>query len=218
MNLNELKELNPHIEIKDVSSNEFKQYGNIVYGYDFSSYIGYMIENTIVSEDVVYVASVEEMEKLEMTSVIENELFGEMSVQIGYCNGNNQLLNAVEYHKGDEINIAVTDSILLLGKVQDIDNNVYSSENIEAFYVPAGTVLDIYGTTLHYAPVNASDKGFKMIVILPKGTNTDLEGDNYKEIGLFAKNKWLLCIEEYRKSINTENCGKVIGNNIRINL
>lgn len=218
MNLKELKEINPHIEIKDLFSKEFKQYGNIVNGYDFSPYIEYMIEKTIVPEDVIYVASVEEMEKLEMTSVIENELFGEMPVQIGYCNGNNQLLNAVEYHKGNEINVAITDSILLLGKVQDIYNNVYSSENIEAFYVPAGTVLDIYGTTLHYAPVNTSDKGFKMIVILPKGTNTDLECDDYKKIGLFAKNKWLLCIEEYRQSIDTENCGKVIGENIRINL
>ena len=29
-------------------------------------------------------------------------------------------------------------------------------------------------------------------VVLPKGTNTELEGENYDKI-LFKKNKWIIC-------------------------
>ena len=35
--------------------------------------------------------------------------FGGLPVQIGYCNGSNVKLNALEYHRSSEIDIAVTD-------------------------------------------------------------------------------------------------------------
>src|SRR5699024_12860421 len=44
----------------------------------------------------------------------------------------------------------------------------------EAFLVPAGTMIEVYATTLHYAPCSAQEKGFRCVVILPKGTNTEL--------------------------------------------
>ena len=116
--------------------------------------------------------------------------------RIGYCNGNNYLLNAVEYHRDSEINIAVTDMILILGKEQDITpEQTYDSSKMEAFLVPAGTVIEVYATTLHYAPCNVAESGFKAVVVLPKGTNTDL--DPYTKATkeddlLFARNKWLL--------------------------
>ena len=46
-----------------------------------------------------------------------------MPIQIGYCNGPNSTLNGLEYHKSSEINIAITDMVLLLGKVQEVENN-----------------------------------------------------------------------------------------------
>lgn len=60
-----------------------------------------------------------------------DSLYGGMPIQIGYCNGHNHLLNAVEYHRDSEINIAVTDMILILGKEQDIteDHTYDSSKN-----------------------------------------------------------------------------------------
>ena len=39
---------------------------------------------------------------------------------IGYCNGKNRKLNALEYHRSSEVNVAVTDMILLTGMEQDI--------------------------------------------------------------------------------------------------
>lgn len=42
--------------------------------------------------------------------------------EIGYCNGNNRKLNAVECHRSSEIDIAVNDLIILFGRQQDIEN------------------------------------------------------------------------------------------------
>ena len=116
------------------------------------------------------------------------------------CNGNNHKLNAVEYHRNSEINIAVTDMILLLGWLPDVtDEFTYDTAKIEAFKVPAGTVVEMYETTLHYAPCNAADGGFKCVVILPKGTNTPIDftlaADGEDKL-MTAKNKWLIAHEE----------------------
>ena len=45
---------------------------------------------------------------------------------------------------------------------------------IEAFLVPAGTGIEVYATTLHYAPCHVNEGGFQCVVVLPKGTNTEL--------------------------------------------
>lgn len=49
-------------------------------------------------------------------------------------------MNAVEYHRDSEVNVALTDLILILGKEQDIEaDGTYQTEKMEAFLVPAGT-------------------------------------------------------------------------------
>ena len=55
------------------------------------------------------------------------------AIQIGYCNGSNVKLNALEYHRSSEIDIAVTDLILLLGCQQDIKEDTYDTALVEAF-------------------------------------------------------------------------------------
>ena len=90
--------------------------------------------------------------------------------------------------------------ILLLGWLPDVtDEFTYDTAKIEAFKVPAGTVVEMYETTLHYAPCNAADGGFKCVVILPRGTNTLIdfalvpEGEDRL---MTAKNKWLIAHED----------------------
>ena len=74
--------------------------------------------------------------------------------------GDNHKLNGLEYHRSSEINIAVTDMILLLGSQQDVGTDfTYDTSKVEAFYVPAGTVVEMYATTLHYAPCTAQPGG-----------------------------------------------------------
>ena len=119
-----------------------------------------------------------------------------MPIQIGYCNGNNYLLNAVEYHRDSEINIAATDAILILGQEQDIEpDGTYETSRMEAFLIPAGTAVEVYATTLHYAPCNVAEDGFKVVVVLPKDTNTEIDrvaSGNPEDERLFARNKWLI--------------------------
>ncbi|SCP95799.1 DUF4867 family protein [Anaerobium acetethylicum] len=187
------------LTIKSVEDRDFRKYGRIVKGYGIAQLLQAM-ESTPVPEDVIYTASVREMEDTADAAGFRDFVFGGMPIQIGFCNGHNNMLNALEYHRNSEINIAVTDMVLLLGMQQDMEDDfTYDSAKVEAFLVPAGTAVELYGTTLHYAPCGVDGKGFKGIVILPEGTNTELEAvpeKNGEDALLFAKNKWLVAHQE----------------------
>ena len=151
-------------------------------------------------DEVIYEPSIEELEGLKIADEMKERAYGGLEIQIGYCNGNNKKLNAVEYHRSSEINVAVTDLVLLIGSQQDItDDFTYDTSKIEAFLVPAGTGIEVYATTLHYAPCNVQDGGFQCVVVLPAGTNTDLTFETAKtgeDSLLTAKNKWLIAHED----------------------
>lgn len=187
------------MEIKKVTDASFRPYGKVITGYDCTELLAAM-EKTPLPEDVIYVASVEELENLAVSKQMEKNLYGQMPIQVGYCNGHNKKLNALEYHRNSEINIAVTDLVLLIGKQQDItEDYTYDTSLVEAFLVPAGTVIEVYATTLHYAPCHVENGGFRCVVILPKDTNTDMEQTDIvfpEDKLLFAKNKWLIGHEE----------------------
>lgn len=183
------------MKIQNVTDASFRKYGKVLEGYDFSALLKEM-KHTPVPDDVVYVPSVEELEALDVAKALQNKGFGGIPIEIGYCNGHNKKLNAVEYHRSSEINVAVTDLVLLIGSQQDItDDFTYDTSKIEAFLVPAGTGIEVYATTLHYAPCNAEENGFRCVVVLPKDTNLPLEKEiekNDEDALLFAKNKWLI--------------------------
>ncbi|MDD6351508.1 MAG: DUF4867 family protein [Lachnospiraceae bacterium] len=172
--LQRLNEVND-ILIHSVDEEIFKTYGRIVRGYDFSDLISYMEKETAIPEDGnVYVASVPDMEKLPVKDDIQAVLYGGMPIQIGYCNGRNTTYNGFEYHKGSEINVAVTDFMLVLGHSWEIRDNHFDNKDACAFFVPKGCAIEMYQTTLHLSPLRVTDRGFKGIVILPRGTNTPL--------------------------------------------
>ena len=124
---------------------------------------------------VVYEPSVKELEDLPIFEQLKSQGFGEIPIQIGYCNGHNNKLNAVEYHRTSEINIGATDMIVLLGLQQDIkEDYTYDTSLIEAFLIPKGVGVEFFATTLHYAPCSANEGGFRGVVVLPKGTNLPL--------------------------------------------
>ena len=187
------------MQIKDISDKAFSAYGKVITGLDVTGILKEM-EHTPLPDDVIYVPSVPELEALPEALVIQNNVYGELPIQIGYCNGHNTKLNAVEYHRNSEINIAVTDLVLIIGKQQDIGADyTYDTSLMEAFLVPAGTVIEVYGTTLHYAPCHVEYGGFRCVVVLPRGTNTDMEPleiKNKEDELLFARNKWLIGHEE----------------------
>lgn len=195
----------------------FKTYGRVITAYDFSELIHYMEENTSIPEQGnVYVASVPEMEKLPIREKVENLVYGGMPIEIGYCNGRNTTYNGFEYHKGSELNVAVTDFCLCLGHVWDIKNNEYSVDSVQVFFVPKGTVIEMYQTTLHLSPCRINDEGFKGVVILPKGTNTPLEKMPYVDDEsrlLLQRNKWVIAHPEREPLMKQGAVGGVKGPN-----
>ena len=143
-------------------------------------------------EGSVYLPSVFEFESLSLKDEIQNEIYGEADVQLGYCCGHSSFLNALEWHKCSEVNIAVTDMVLLLGRIEELDNDGrFNSKNIKAFLLKRGDAAEIYSTTLHFCPCEVSEGGFGCIVGLLKGTNLPLDKQK-KDKRLFGKNKWLI--------------------------
>ncbi len=183
------------MKIYQITDSKFRKYGRILKSVDTHALLHEM-EHTPLPEDVIYIPSDSKLEALPVYQQFQNEVYGELPIQIGYCNGNNYFLNAVEYHRSSEINVAQKDLILLLGCQQDIlDDFTYDTSKIEAFLLPANTAVEIYATTLHYAPCNANPEGFRCVVVLPKDTNLALDTSHKKEGEeklLTAKNKWLI--------------------------
>ena len=71
---------------------------------------------------------------------------------------------------------------------------------MKAFRCPAGVLIEVYATSLHYAPCHTDPaKGFRVMVALPENTNTDYRpegGANVMDRMLWARNKWLLAHAE----------------------
>lgn len=215
-----VKSLNDHVPFYHINDIEFKQFGRKIDHYQFDELTGYMESTSIPTEGNVYIGSVEEMEQTNIKALVETNFYGRHPIQIGYCNGENSSLNGLEFHKSSEINIACTDLVLLLGKVQEIENNQFDVKNIKAFFAPKGTAIEIYATTLHFAPCKVTSVGFKCIVILPKGTNESLVQpvESVEELDklLFMKNKWLLAHSDRKVLIEKGAYKGIIGENIKI--
>lgn len=189
-----LKNKEDIVKIRNVNDAEFKTYGRLVSDVNLTELVQAM-EKTPLPSDVLYVPSDQELEQLPVFDVMSKRIYGDMPVQIGYCNGHNQSLNGLEYHRSSEINVAITDMILLLGRQQDIDEDfTYDTSKVEAFFVPAGTMIEVYATTLHYAPCGIDGAGFRCVVVLPRGTNYEVKpaSSEGEDRLLAATNKWLI--------------------------
>ncbi len=199
MTLERLNQVNK-VPVLPVTDPAFAPYGRIVSGYDFSGLMDKMAATSVPESGNVYVASVPELEQDPEAEKLCQGLYGGMPIQIGYCNGRNSTYNGFEYHKGSEINVAVTDFMLVLGHSWLIKDNCYRVEDAQVFFVEKGAAIEMYQTTLHLSPCKVSDGGFKDIVILPRGTNTPLEarpasGDPESRL-LLQKNKWVIAHPE----------------------
>ena len=187
------------IKIQNVNDAAYKRFGKVITDIELGDLLQAM-EATPCPDDVVYVASEAALEATKSAEKFQEIYYGKLPIQVGYCNGHNSLLNALEYHRCGEVNVAVTDLIVLVGSLVDVaDDFTYDTAKVEAFFVPAGTGIEVYATTLHYAPCNVQDGGFQCVVVLPAGTNTELTFETAKtgeDSLLTAKNKWLIAHED----------------------
>lgn len=195
------------LQIQSVYSPAFRMYGKIINDYDFSGIVNALRESTPCPEDgTIYLPSVQALEQLPIFEQLQKNFYGGLPIQVGCCNGYNTRLNCLEYHRNSEINIAADDIILLLAWQQNIANNTLDTAKVEAFLVPAGTGVELYATTLHYAPCVAKQKGlFRVAVVLPQGTNLDkpdIQPNTVEDKMLWAANKWLLAHPDSSEAAN----------------
>ena len=206
------------MNILSVNSPEFKAYGKVIDNVNLAPLVE-ALKKTEVPEGVAYEPSVAALEATASYKELTEVTYGCMPIQIGYCNGHNNKLNALEYHRDSEINVAATDAILLLGLQSEIeDDYTYDTAKVKAFFLPAGTAVEVYATTLHYAPCGVDGAGFQVAIVLPKGTNEDapeitVANDNDKY--LWARNKWLIAHPDSAEAADGAQVG-ITGDNIDI--
>ena len=190
------------MEILKVTDAEFTNYGRIIEGYELEKQqiMDALASCTPIPDATDYVAKEDALQNLPAANTISNSLFGGSPMQFGWCNGHNTKLNCLEYHRSSEINLGASDFILLLAKREEIENFKLDSSKVKSFLIPKGVMVEIYATSLHYAPCQArKDSGFQVLVGLPKGTNIGIP--NFKPVNqedtlLTATNKWLLAHED----------------------
>lgn len=193
------------MKIHSVFDPEFKPYGQIVDGMeDAVTEILSVLKDSPQGAGVDYVPEYEPLQELPAMVEISEHCYGGMPVQLGWCNGHNTKLNCLEYHRDSEFNLGTEDFILLLAKQDEIENGVLDTAKVKAFKAPAGVLVEVYATTLHYAPCHCdADKGFRVLVALPQGTNTDkpvMRNKSTEDKLLWARNKWLLAHPESREA------------------
>ncbi len=175
---------------------EFKPYGKVLAGYDVSELLKAMAAIPLPEAGTAYEPALPALESCAVFREFSQRAYGGMPAQLGMCWGRNTVLNCLEYHRDSELNVGLGDFILLLARQEEIEDGVLDTAKVRAFRAPAGAVVEVYATTLHYAPCHTdAGEGFRVAVVLPRGTNTEkpaIEEKDPEDRMLRARNKWLL--------------------------
>ena len=206
------------MNIYSVLDKEFKPYGQVHDGFPTEEILS-ALAKTPVTNGVVYTAEDAALPQLAVTEELSATVYGGMPIQMGWCNGHNTKLNCLEYHRDSELNLGTGDFILLLAKQEEVTDGKLDTAKVMAFRVPAGVLVEVYATSLHYAPCQTDSEGFQVLVVLPKGTN-GVKPEQAKVYGgddklLWACNKWLIAHPETGEAAEGAFAG-LIGENIDI--
>lgn len=207
------------MEIKSVLDRDFAPYGRVHEGYELQGLLKAMEAIPLPETGTAYEPSIPALEAQPLLDQLRDGAFGGMPIQIGMCWGRNTKLNCLEYHRDSEFNVGSGDFVLLLAKQEEIVDGVLDTAKVKAFQVPAGVLVEVYATTLHYAPCHLDEaQGFRVAVALPKGTNEEKPatlpacGDTQL---LWARNKWLLAHKDSAEAVQGASIG-LVGENIDI--
>lgn len=208
------------MKIYSVYDEEFRPYGKVLEGYDMSALTKALERVTpLPAEGTIYVPADPALEQLPEAALLQDNVYGGMPIQLGYCNGHNTKLNCLEYHRDSEVNLGTEDFVLLLAREDEIRDGKLDTRCVKAFRCPAGTMIEVYATTLHYAPCEvATGRGFRVLVVLPRSTNTDkpaITNCSPEDSRLWAKNKWLLAHADSAEAAQGAYVG-LVGDNIDI--
>ena len=193
--LEQLRLANPGLEILHVEDPQFACYGAIhptIQLPEMRKFL-YAVERT---EAECYVPCEERLMSLPEADQFKDDVFGQVPCQVGWYYGSGDRLNAVEYHKCSEVLYEFEPCVLILGLLWDIRDGGLDTSSMKVFYVPGDTCVELYATTLHYAPCKAGSEPVMQIVVQSLGTNTPLlkpaEGTEAENRYLLQRNKWVL--------------------------
>lgn len=223
--LEELREKNSKV-IYSIEDGVFSAYGRVLKVELDEKMMKYMeVEADFPDKGNCYIASQKELESYPLKAWLENNVYGQVETQIGYCNGNNSQVNGFEFHQCSEVFIAVTDCLLaLIEPHKPLWNKPYVIEDAHIFYVAKGTILELYPMVGHFAPMRVYEDGFRSIIILTKGTNAplahpnqDIKNKEFRKTDAkqeaFALNKWLYVHKDRMDLVDKGAYLHVIGDN-----
>ena len=199
------------MKIYSVNDSEFKPYGRVLEGYDTAELLEAMEKISLPESGTAYEPGIDSLEACAVMGEFRDRGYGGLPVQLGMCWGRNTKLNCLEYHRDSEINVGTTDFILLLARQDEIEDGVLDTEKVKAFRAPKGIPVEVYATTLHYAPCEVPEEdGFRVAVVLPRETNTDkpvFDAKCDEDTWMTARNKWLLAHPDSSEAKNGAHIG-----------
>ena len=207
------------MKIHSVYDPEFKAYGKVLEGYDTKELCEAMLKIDLPAEGVAYEPGIDSLEACAIFKPLTDRAYGGMPIQLGLCWGRNTTLNCLEYHRDSEINIGTHDFILILGLESQIVDGQFDTGLAKAFRAPAGVPVEVFATSLHYAPCHTDFiDGFRVAIVLPKGTNTakpDFAPACEEDKWMTARNKWLLAHAEAPEAKDGAHIG-LVGENLDV--
>ena len=209
------------MKLYSVYDPEFKAYGRVLTGYDTAELLAAMEQIPMPESGTAYKPGIENLEACSVFRDFQDRAFGGMPIQLGMCWGYNMKLNCLEYHRDSEINLGTKGFVLLLALRSEIEDGKLDTAKVKAFYVPEGVLVEVFATAMHYAPCRiGEDPGFRVAVVLPKGTNTKkpaIQAVDPEDELLWARNKWLLAHPDSKEAKNGVYPG-LTGENIDISI
>lgn len=215
--LETIREKNKNIKIYSITDDQFQSYGRLL-KVNANEVVDYLAKEEAQFSQLPkaqYLVDRDDLHQFSLFKNIQKEVFGELPIQIGVVQGRNQAATGTEFHQGSEVNIAVTDCLLVLGNRETLlTQGKIDISQMDIFYVPKGTTMEVYSTTLHYTPIEADEKGFSLVVVLIEGTNTDIKTE--KGSMLTKKNKWYICHPSQKQKIEQGALPLFTGNLLKI--
>ena len=178
------------MKIINATDPSFAPYGKIL-DIDTSEIVDYLENRSKMPlEGNIYLRDDSSMHSLKGITEIKERVYGLSEIEVGYCNGFNSSLNALEYHVCPEVDIAADEQILLLALQEDIENGVIDSRKVKAFRLQKEQAVILYPYVFHFSPCKLSPSGFHTAIILTDGTNMELI-ESERKGALWMRNKWL---------------------------
>ena len=200
--MKKLNELNPDIDMLSIDDTSFFRYGRVHHDTPVDALLASL--DAIAGNGAGVQRSVNGQigaGPAELAATLR-EVFGSTELQVETVQGKNRRLDALEYHKCVEVVAAGTDMVVLMGLVCDIawPAGTFDVSRTRAFYVPRGTVYEIFPWCLHGTPIHVhAAMGFRCVVIQPKGAHAPM--DFTPEPGgegklMQGRNTWLMAYAE----------------------